>query len=401
MELVERNRKNPPVDKYTEKHHIVPKGWFRRNKIEIDNSGENVVRLNVKDHLKAHLLLFYFFREVKDFDMYQSSLGAMHVMTSQSRSQLQKCIDQFGDFPKEVYDELYRIRSEAYKDRRKYSQEYIEECFRIYSSYDDPDKGMEEVLKQTGFKYKNRATLMTQFKKYIDKDRYEEVKKRNVDWYWNVGQYVERYGSVEKYEEIVKTKKEKYRKEVEERRIARNIEEKKRKDEKREKYRRLFEMYKKYGSLYVHEKLNCKSSVRFLNSCRELGLDVQSKKCSGKALEIMMNGEVHGLLEWCRILGVGMNEYALMTKVHKRAGVSYEDLFEWRDAGVLEQRCKTAMSGCEDDGGVLKHDALLLVVSRMLDCSYCRICDMYDAGMTPDGISAELVGKHLFAEDLG
>ena len=33
-------------------------------------------------------------------------------------------------------------------------------------------------------------------------------------------------------------------------------------------------MYKKYGSEYIHEILNCTTSIEFLKKCREFGFDI-------------------------------------------------------------------------------------------------------------------------------
>lgn len=41
----------------TEKHHIIPRYYFKANNIEIDNSNTNLVNLSYKDHLLAHYYL--------------------------------------------------------------------------------------------------------------------------------------------------------------------------------------------------------------------------------------------------------------------------------------------------------------------------------------------------------
>lgn len=56
-ELIENNR-NTKKEKYkTQKHHIIPKCYYNMNKIEIDNSKENLVNLLYKDHILAHYYL--------------------------------------------------------------------------------------------------------------------------------------------------------------------------------------------------------------------------------------------------------------------------------------------------------------------------------------------------------
>jgi len=55
--LIESN-KNTKREKFkTQKHHIIPRYYYRINNIDLDNSKENVVNLLYKDHFVAHLLL--------------------------------------------------------------------------------------------------------------------------------------------------------------------------------------------------------------------------------------------------------------------------------------------------------------------------------------------------------
>lgn len=45
--------------KYTEKHHIIPRSYFKINKQKIDNSSDNIVRLSYLDHILAHYYLSF------------------------------------------------------------------------------------------------------------------------------------------------------------------------------------------------------------------------------------------------------------------------------------------------------------------------------------------------------
>lgn len=47
------------TEDYTEKHHILPRCWYKYNKQPVDNSEDNVVNLAYKDHCKAHWLLYF------------------------------------------------------------------------------------------------------------------------------------------------------------------------------------------------------------------------------------------------------------------------------------------------------------------------------------------------------
>ena len=39
---------------YVEKHHILQRSYFKKNKLPIDNSDSNIANLSYRDHCKAH-----------------------------------------------------------------------------------------------------------------------------------------------------------------------------------------------------------------------------------------------------------------------------------------------------------------------------------------------------------
>lgn len=51
--------KQTTSSKYTEKHHIIPRVYFKINKQKIDNSSDNIVRLSYLDHILAHYYLSF------------------------------------------------------------------------------------------------------------------------------------------------------------------------------------------------------------------------------------------------------------------------------------------------------------------------------------------------------
>ena len=44
---------------YTERHHIIPKSYFKINRLKIDNSKENIVKLSYYNHILAHYYLSF------------------------------------------------------------------------------------------------------------------------------------------------------------------------------------------------------------------------------------------------------------------------------------------------------------------------------------------------------
>lgn len=54
MNIINTARLNPPESGH--KHHIIPKCWFRKNNLTIDNSDDNLVLLTKEQHMKVHKL---------------------------------------------------------------------------------------------------------------------------------------------------------------------------------------------------------------------------------------------------------------------------------------------------------------------------------------------------------
>lgn len=57
IDLINKNQHRCYVSGQTQTHHIIPKCYFRKNNLPIDNSDANKVNLLYKDHLLAHCLL--------------------------------------------------------------------------------------------------------------------------------------------------------------------------------------------------------------------------------------------------------------------------------------------------------------------------------------------------------
>ena len=55
--LIEVNRFNKFIKNEMQKHHIIPKSYYKYKNLKIDNSKENLVNLLYKDHVLAHYYL--------------------------------------------------------------------------------------------------------------------------------------------------------------------------------------------------------------------------------------------------------------------------------------------------------------------------------------------------------
>ena len=54
MNIINKAKLFPPKEGH--KHHIIPKCWFKKNNLEIDNSETNLVLLTEEEHCKVHKL---------------------------------------------------------------------------------------------------------------------------------------------------------------------------------------------------------------------------------------------------------------------------------------------------------------------------------------------------------
>ena len=54
MNVINAARLNPPAKGHN--HHIIPKCWFKKNNLPVDNSKDNIVLLSPEEHMKAHKL---------------------------------------------------------------------------------------------------------------------------------------------------------------------------------------------------------------------------------------------------------------------------------------------------------------------------------------------------------
>lgn len=56
-EIIESNISAPCKQGETQRHHIIPRYYFNRMKLPVDNSKQNIVNLQYKDHILAHYYL--------------------------------------------------------------------------------------------------------------------------------------------------------------------------------------------------------------------------------------------------------------------------------------------------------------------------------------------------------
>ena len=127
VELVETNRNTKREKFKTQRHHIVPKHYYKLNELKIDNSKSNFVNLFYKDHFIAHLLLAmcsstedYFFNNFialsymsKKFN--HKNLDILQEEYEQCRKRCAEHNPMYNEVYKQIHDES--MRSEDVRSR--------------------------------------------------------------------------------------------------------------------------------------------------------------------------------------------------------------------------------------------------------------------------------------------
>lgn len=57
IDLIFKNEYTPAIKFKTQRHHVVPRSFFKLNNLTLDDSNENTVNLLYKDHVLAHYYL--------------------------------------------------------------------------------------------------------------------------------------------------------------------------------------------------------------------------------------------------------------------------------------------------------------------------------------------------------
>lgn len=80
----------------TQKHHIIPKAYFKHNNIEIDNTLENIVVLSHRDHILAH----YYLSKccVDDYLIYSNEYALLFMLNKQHIPEEDELFDLLDDY---------------------------------------------------------------------------------------------------------------------------------------------------------------------------------------------------------------------------------------------------------------------------------------------------------------
>ena len=120
VELIESNRKTKREKFKTQKHHIIPRYYYKKNNLEVNDSDSNCVNLLYKDHCLAHYYLCLCsvdkqFRYI-NYHAIEFVIGNSNFKLSSSyidETEMIRSLDRF----QELYEESAKLKSEKYKGK--------------------------------------------------------------------------------------------------------------------------------------------------------------------------------------------------------------------------------------------------------------------------------------------
>ena len=111
-ELIKANKTRKDFSGQTQKHHILPRAWYKLHNKKLDNSETNLVHLSVSDHAKAHLFLF---QAAINSDVRSQNAAAVRYMCDLFSEEL---INEHAAELDKVNQELAQKKSKLLAERR-------------------------------------------------------------------------------------------------------------------------------------------------------------------------------------------------------------------------------------------------------------------------------------------
>lgn len=160
----------------TQRHHIVPKYYFNKNKLQIDNSFENLVNLQYRDHILAHYYLALCAREL-EFSaamIYAINVIAGSKMTSEClKNKLEEFIKSLDHY-QELYEASMIIKAKNLSQKLK-GKKVSAEARKNMSEAKKGHKQSEESNR------KRSETLLGRKKSWAGrKQTQEEIERRRL-----------------------------------------------------------------------------------------------------------------------------------------------------------------------------------------------------------------------------
>ena len=101
-QLVERHTRTGVRARVTNAHHIVPKAWFKLNKVCVDNSLINLVNLPYREHVLAH---YYLCLCTEDPLKYANQIALLCLQSRKNLNNVDKALIQSLPLYNNIYED--------------------------------------------------------------------------------------------------------------------------------------------------------------------------------------------------------------------------------------------------------------------------------------------------------
>lgn len=186
LELLNENFNTVPVKGKTQQHHIIPRNYFKKNNMSVDNSENNLITLYFKDHVLAHYYLSLCMIDIYKYGNIQAFLG----MTKRKNLPIdeQEFIQNLSKY-QELYEEGVKINSESHKGKDPWNKG----LYGYNNGHEVSNETKEKIRDKALGRYKNDIAI------HKDNDD-KHVKAEDVDYYLLQGYEI---GRSDKYKEAL------------------------------------------------------------------------------------------------------------------------------------------------------------------------------------------------------
>ena len=120
-ELIISNKNTKKEEYKTQRHHIIPRCYYRKENIKINNKKENIVNLTYKDHILAH---YYLCLCAKDAILYKLEYAFFYMLNNKSYIKLyedkeyEKLYTIIEEYKNNLYESFCKRQSQQLKNRK-------------------------------------------------------------------------------------------------------------------------------------------------------------------------------------------------------------------------------------------------------------------------------------------
>ena len=166
-ELIESNRDTKREKFKTQRHHIIPRYYYKYNKLEVDNSKENIVNLLYKDHILAHYYLCMC--SISDYYAYMNYISVYRIVNEDVKDNIlfKDVLSNLEEYQK-IYEygkELSLKYNPMFNEEQKIKHDYIMRSEEVRNKISNTMKG--KIAKGEFFTDEHRKKLSKQARESI------------------------------------------------------------------------------------------------------------------------------------------------------------------------------------------------------------------------------------------